>query len=271
MIFDKASIFGIYYAESSDAVQSIFMTPEKARLIKSAIYPAILIGIFWAIKIFETISGLSFARFGILPLQSDGLYGIICAPLLHADFAHLAANSVPFFVLSSALFYFYREIAFRVLALSWLLTGFWVWCFARGGSYHIGASGVVYALATFHFVSGLIRREPKLMAFTLLVVFLYGSMVWGVFPDFFPTKNISWESHLMGFIAGLILAVYYRHTGPQRPVYAWDDDDTEEIDYSGNEPLITLSPNEDPPDIKPPSAGQQNEVQVKLNYIFRKD
>ena len=247
------------------------MTPEKARLIKSAIYPAIFIGIFWAVKIIESLSGLSFAQLGILPLQAEGLYGIICSPLLHADFAHLTANSVPFFVLSSALFYFYREIAFRVLIWSWLLTGFWVWCFARGGSYHIGASGVVYALATFHFVSGLIRREPKLMAFTLLVVFLYGSMVWGVFPDFFPTKNISWESHLMGFVAGLLLAIYYRRTGPQRPIYTWDEDDTEEMDYAGDEPIIAGTTGENLPEINQPDGNPQEAEEVRINYIFRKD
>jgi membrane associated rhomboid family serine protease len=206
------------------------MTPEKARLIKSASVPTMLIALFWAVRIFENVSGISFAMLGILPLQPQGLYGIICAPLLHADYSHVLANSVPFFVLGSALFFFYREIAFRVLLLSWLLTGIWVWCFARGGSYHIGASGLVYALASFHFFSGLIRREPRLMAFTLLVVFLYGSMVWGVFPDFFPTQNISWESHLMGLVAGLVLALYYRNSGPQRPKYEWADDDTEDTD-----------------------------------------
>jgi membrane associated rhomboid family serine protease len=247
------------------------MTPEKARLIKSAIYPIIFLGIFWAIKIVEVFFGVSFAEFGILPLQTEGLYGIIFAPLLHADFAHLTANSVPFFVLASALFYFYREIAFRVLTWSWLLTGFWVWCFARGGSYHIGASGVVYALATFHFVSGLIRREPKLMAFTLLVVFLYGSMVWGVFPDFFPTKNISWESHLMGFVAGLILAIYYRGTGPQRPVYIWDEEDIDEFDYSGDEQLAEDSTDKNPTEPLQPNKDLPLDDGVRINYIFRKD
>jgi membrane associated rhomboid family serine protease len=247
------------------------MTPEKARLIRSAFYPAIMIGIFWVIKIAESVLGISFAQFGILPLQDEGLYGIICAPLLHADFAHLTANSVPFFVLASALFYFYSEIAFRVLAMSWLFTGIWVWCFARGGSYHIGASGVVYALATFHFISGLIRREPKLMAFTLLVVFLYGGMVWGVFPDFFPTKNISWESHLMGFVAGLVLAIYYRRTGPQKPVYNWDDDEIDETEYSGDDDLLINLPGEDPADTIQPTNGPQKEEGVKINYIFRKD
>lgn len=246
------------------------MTPEKARLIKSAIYPTIIISVFWVVKIIESISGLSFAQFGILPLQTEGLYGIICAPFLHADFAHLLANSVPFFVLASALFYFYHEIAFKVLSMSWLLTGIWVWCFARGGSYHIGASGVVYALATFHFVSGLIRREPKLMAFTLLVVFLYGSMVWGVFPDFFPTKNISWESHLMGFVAGLILAIYYRRTGPQKPVYNWDDDDLDETDYSDDDTGANSPTGENPQETSQPPDEPLSNNGVKINYIYRK-
>ena len=219
---------------------SYFMaiTPEKARLIKSATVPTFLIAVFWIILIFENISGISLSKFGILPLQPEGLYGIVFSPLLHADFSHVMANSVPFFVLCSALFFFYREIAVRVLVLSWLLTGIWVWCFARGGSYHIGASGVVYALAAFHFFSGLIRREPRLMAFTLLVVFLYGSMVWGVFPDFFPTRNISWEAHLMGLLAGLILAFYYRSSGPQRPRYDWADDDMDETEYPADDPEI---------------------------------
>jgi len=247
------------------------MTPEKARLIKSAIVPTMLIAVFWVIRIFENISGIDLSMFGILPLQPEGLYGIICSPLLHADFPHVLANSIPFFVLGSALFFFYHEIALRVLALSWLLTGIWVWCFARGGAYHIGASGVVYALASFHFFSGLIRREPRLMAFTLLVVFLYGSMVWGVFPDFFPTKNISWESHLMGLLAGLILAFYYRSSGPQRPRYDWADDDIDESEYPADVPdlVIPETKNREGTDINGSAISKSDEM--KTNYIFRKD
>lgn len=243
------------------------MTPEKDRLIKSTLVPAILIAVFWAIRIFENISGVSLSMFGIMPLKPEGLYGIICSPLLHADYAHVLANSVPFFVLGSALFFFYRTIAWRVLVLIWLLTGIWVWCFARGGAYHIGASGVVYALASFHFFSGLIRREPRLMAFTLLVVFLYGSMVWGVFPDFFPTKNISWESHLMGLLAGLILAFYYRSSGPQRPRYDWADDDTDETEYPADDPEIQDNPGAT--EILGRDVSKPDEM--KINYVFKKD
>jgi len=247
------------------------MTPEKARLIKSTIVPTILITVFWAIRIFENISGIDLSTFGILPLQTEGLYGIICSPLLHADYSHVLANSVPFFVLGSALFFFYPEIAFRVLILSWLFTGTWVWCFARGGAYHIGASGVVYAFASFHFFSGLIRREPRLMAFTLLVVFLYGSMVWGVFPEFFPTKNISWESHLMGLLAGVILAFYYHKSGPQRPRYEWADEEIDESEYPADEPETAFPDKNNPEETELPEKDELKPGEIKINYIFKKD
>jgi membrane associated rhomboid family serine protease len=248
------------------------MTPEKARLIKSAIVPSSLIAFSWAIRIFESISGIDLSMFGILPLQQEGLYGIFCSPFLHADYSHVLANSVPFFVLGSALFFFYSEIAVRVLLMSWLFTGIWVWCFARGGAYHIGASGVVYALASFHFFSGLIRREPRLMAFTLLVVFLYGSMVWGVFPDFFPTKNISWESHLMGLLAGFILAFYYRKSGPQRSRYEWADEDIDESEYPADEPEILLPEKSNSPENDLPESNESAAPgEIKINYIFKKN
>jgi membrane associated rhomboid family serine protease len=134
-------------------------------------------------------------------------------------------------ILGSALFYFYREIAFRILALIWLFTGFWVWVGGRE-AYHIGASGIVYGLAAFILVSGILRRHTGLMAMALVVVFLYGSLIWGIFPEFFPQENISWEAHLFGLVAGISLAFFYRKEGPQRKLYEWeleeDEDDEEE-------------------------------------------
>lgn len=201
------------------------MQEEKRRLIIASAIFGCVIALLWAIKAFELISGFSLSHFGLLPLQVKGLTGILFSPLLHADVAHVAANSVPLFLLGSALMYYYRSDAWKIFIYSWLMTGLFVWLFARGNSYHIGASGVVYALAAFHFVSGIIRREPRLMAFSMLVIFLYGSMVWGVFPELFPEKNISWESHLMGFISGVILAFAYRTSGPQEKKYEWPEDD----------------------------------------------
>ncbi len=201
---------------------------EKQKLLNSILFSLIILAVMWAVKASELIFGISLSSLGILPLESKGLAGIIFAPLIHADMAHLTANSTPFILLTAALVYYYRKESFRILTLLWIITGMWVWLFARGNSYHIGASGVVYALAAFHFTGGILRREPRLMAFSMLIIFLYGSLVWGFFPEFFPEKNISWESHLMGAIAGVLFAFYFRQAGPQAKIYEWDEEDEDE-------------------------------------------
>lgn len=198
---------------------------EKQRFFGSMRFPGLLILVLWIVKIIEVGFGISFAEYGLLPQTFTGLRGILLSPLLHAGWAHLSANSVPLFVLASGLSYYYGKKALTIFILCWLVTGIWVWIFAVDTGIHIGASGVVYALATFHFTGGLLRREPRMMAFSLLVVFLYGSLVWGVVPDFFPEKNISWESHLLGGLAGIVIAFAYRGEGPQRKVYEWDEED----------------------------------------------
>lgn len=201
------------------------LSEEKKRLFTGIYFALIVVAMMWLVKAVELITGISFASYGVLPLKLKGLAGVLLSPLLHADIGHLTANSAPMFFLTAALVYFYRKDAIRIFSILWILTGVWVWLFARGNSYHIGASGVVYGLAAFHLMGGIIRKEPRLMAFSMLVIFLYGSMVWGFFPDFFPKKNISWESHLMGAIAGVLLAFYYRKAGPQVKEYDWDDED----------------------------------------------
>jgi len=210
---------------------------EKRRFFGSMVFPGLLVLVLWIIKIIEVGFQVSFADYGLLPQSLVGLRGILFSPLLHADWAHLSSNSVPLFLLSAGLFYYYGKKAPVIFLLCWLVTGLWVWIFAVDTGTHIGASGVVYALATFHFTGGLLRREPRMMAFSLLVVFLYGSLVWGISPDFFPGKNISWQSHLLGGVAGIVIAFAYRGEGPQKKVYEWDEDD-EDIEYIDDE-LIT--------------------------------
>lgn len=199
------------------------------------IFPGLLVLVLWVIKIIEVSFQVSFADYGLVPQTLVGLRGILLSPLLHADWAHLSSNSVPLFLLSAALFYYYENKAPLILMLCWLITGIWVWIFAVDTGTHIGASGVVYALATFHFTGGILRREPRMMAFSLLVVFLYGSLVWGISPDFFPGKNISWESHLLGGLAGIVLAFAFRAEGPQKKIYQWEEDDENEMEYQDDE------------------------------------
>jgi membrane associated rhomboid family serine protease len=194
----------------------------RKKLLLSMIIPGIFVFMMWLVKIVEVLFEIDLSRFGIYPLTVQGLPGILFSPFIHADFTHLFNNSLPLFFLSVALFYFYSEVALKVFIRTYFLTGLLVWIAGRA-AWHIGASGVIYGLASFLFFSGLIRRYFRLIALSLLIVFLYGSMVWGLFPGVY--KNVSWESHMLGFFSGVVLAVLYRNQGPQQPVYEWMEEE----------------------------------------------
>jgi membrane associated rhomboid family serine protease len=197
----------------------------RKKLLLSMLLPGVFVFIMWLVKIIEVLFDLDLSNFGIYPLSPEGLPGILFSPFIHANFGHLFNNSLPLFFLGTALFYFYSEIAIRVSLWTYLLTGTLVW-FAGRNAWHIGASGLIYGFASFLFFSGIIRKYFRLVALSLLIVFLYGSMVWGIFPNIY--REVSWESHMLGFISGIILAVCYRKEGPQQPVYEWLDEEDEE-------------------------------------------
>ena len=207
---------------------------EKKRAYLSLIFPLSFVVLLWIIKITEVYTGTSLSEYGLVPLNARGLIGIITGPLLHADWEHLLFNSLPVLLLSWAIFYFYKDIAIKVFLLCYIISQIWLWFFARDGC-HIGASGLIYAFASFLFVSGIIRKNRSLMALSLLVTFLYGSIIWGVLPI---EKRVSWEGHLMGLIAGIIIAFYYKDFGPPLPEkYEDEEDDDDEylIDYENYE------------------------------------
>jgi len=188
---------------------------EKNLLKRSVIPPLLFVAVLWVIKLVEEYFHTSFAFLGILPLKAQGLIGIFTAPFIHAaGYDHLLSNTPPLLIVGTGLFYFYKEIAYRVVALIWLFTNFWVWIAARPDA-HIGASGLIYGFVCFLFFSGIIRRHTGLLSISMLVTFLYGSLVWGILP---VSQSISWESHLFGSIAGIAAAVYFRKEGPQRVV-----------------------------------------------------
>lgn len=197
----------------------------RKRLLLSMMIPGIFLLFMWIIKLVEVLFGLDLTFLGIYPLTLKGLPGIFFSPLIHADFNHLFNNSLPFFFLSVPLFYFYPEVAFRIFILNYLVTGILVWLAGNIG-WHIGASGVVYGLASFLFFSGIIKKYYRLVALSLLIVFVYGQMVWGLFPGVY--RNISWESHMLGFISGILLSIRFRNEGPQDPDQAWLEEEIEE-------------------------------------------
>lgn len=194
------------------------MEYERKRFIYSLVLPTIFLVLIWIIKIVEVEFGFSFVHAGVYPHHIRGLTGILSAPLIHSDWRHLIDNSGAVFLLSLALTYFYRDLAYRIWVLIYFITGILLWSIGRE-AWHIGASGIIYGLAGFLFLSGLIRRVRSLTAISLLVVFLYGSLVWGLLP--FDYK-VSFEGHISGLVAGLILAVIYRGQGPD-PDRSWRD------------------------------------------------
>lgn len=210
------------------------MENEKKKIPSFVLYPALFLLLLWVVKIVEEYWKINFTTFGVFPLSLKGLPGIFLSPLIHADFSHLISNSLPVFFLLVGLFYFYKEIAWIVFSFLYILPGIWVWLSARP-AYHIGASGLVYGLVSFLFFSGLVRWNKNLMALTLLITFLYGSLVWGIFPELFPGKDISFESHFWGGVAGFIIAIYYRKRGPQKEEHHWEEDEESDDDTNNNE------------------------------------
>jgi membrane associated rhomboid family serine protease len=213
----------------------------RKKLLLNLIIPGIFVFILWMVKITEILFNIDLSGYGIYPLTARGLPGVLFSPFIHADFGHLFNNTLPLFFLGVALFYFYSEVAIRVFAWTYLITGLLVWVAGRD-AWHIGASGLVYGLASFLFFSGIIRRHFRLIALSLLIVFLYGSMVWGIFPGTY--KNVSWESHMLGFFTGIFLAVVYRNKGPQRPVFEWMEKDEGETGGEGEEENLEIEDEE---------------------------
>lgn len=183
--------------------------------------------ILWLVYWFEVKNGYNFNRFGIYPRSVVGLRGVFLSPFIHGDIKHLYHNSAPLFVLLFSLFYFYREIAWKVLFYGIIVSGLMTWIYARK-SYHIGASGVIYLLFSFIFFSGIIRKNYRLVAVSLMVIFLYGSMVWYLLP---VKESVSWEGHLSGFVVGLILAFIYKNFGPQKFQYDWEKENYEPDEF----------------------------------------
>jgi membrane associated rhomboid family serine protease len=182
--------------------------------------------LIWLVRIFEEYTHIDLSVYGVYPRETYGLYGIIFAPLIHGDFSHLISNSITLFVLMLFLFYAYTNSSFRVFLISYFATNAMVWFFGRP-SYHIGASGLVYGILAFLFFVGLFRRDPRSIGLSLLVTFLYGGLVWGIFPS---DPKISFESHFAGAIIGIICAVLFRKTDPLPEKYDWETEDDNEND-----------------------------------------
>ncbi|MDR0206712.1 MAG: rhomboid family intramembrane serine protease [Bacteroidales bacterium] len=201
---------------------------EKELFFHSILKSVIIVAILWVAFLLNDIFGLHWNDYGMHPRKPEGLLGIITMPFLHGDISHIFSNSIPLLILLFSIFYFFQKKASLILIMTWFVVGVLTWVIGTEGV-HIGASGIVYALAFFLVTISVIKQETKLMAYSLIIIFLYGSIVWGFFPQLFPDRHISWEGHLAGAITGTILAFFYRREGPVKKVY-FEEEEEEDVE-----------------------------------------
>ena len=226
--------------------------------------PAIILIILWFIFFFENSFNVDLTSHGILPRTVRGLQGLIFSPFLHGSLNHIANNSIPLFILTTALIYFYRDISLKILFYGILLSGLITWVIGRE-SYHVGASSLIYVLVSFIFFKGMMTQYYRLMALSMAVVLFYGGMIWYVFPDI--DKTISWEGHLAGLITGFFFAAYYKTPDYKKAIqYNWekpdfkpeDDPFMKHFDENGNF-VNTLNEEE---------KVEQDSSTVTINYVY---
>lgn len=235
-------------------------------------YPLIFVLLIWLVFWFEIRFGYDFNYLGVRPGSLEGLRGIIFSPFIHSDIKHLFNNTIPLFVLSMSLIYFYRSISWQVLLLGLLLTGFFTWVMGRPAN-HIGASGVIYMLASFLFFKGVFSKYYRLIALSFIVVFLYGGMLWFVVP---VEPGISWEGHLSGFLVGLGFAIIYKQKIEKPSKYDWEkpeyneeeDEFMKHFDENGNFIEAPRPPMGE--EIKPEIEVKNKTDRITYRYVYRK-
>ena len=247
---------------------SQYESPDAPQDLSYVVKPFALVFLMWVAFWLDQKYMLNWHQFGLFPRTWHGLTGIVASPLLHGSLKHLANNSLPIMALGMGLYYFYPRIAFKVVVSSWLLSGLAVWIIGRS-NFHIGASGLVYALAGFLFLSGLLRRQSRLLALSLLVVFIYGSLVWGVLPI---EEKISWEGHLTGGIVGLLVALYYRRYSPAlAKKYSWEAEVEEEEDYEDWGWRLAEPSEAKEQDLERYKKREESTGPPRIVYVYKKD
>jgi membrane associated rhomboid family serine protease len=161
--------------------------------------PARFVFLMWLFFSLQYYLAIDLGYLGIVPRTLSGLIGVLMAPLIHGSFGHILANTFPVFILAATLFYFFPGVALRVFFQCYFITNFFVWLMARP-FFHIGASGLVYAMAFFLISIGIFKRDFKSMAIAILVLILYGGLFYNIT---IINTSISYESHVIGAIVGI--------------------------------------------------------------------
>ncbi len=209
---------------------------DRKKFFGSLAIPALLTTLMGVVKVAEMAFSVDLGVWGLVPRTLRGLIGVLTMPLLHGSWEHLMANTPAVLVLGTALYYCYPTLANRVMVFSWIASGLLTWIIGIPESVHVGASALIYSLNLFLILSGFIRGNRMLIVISLIMVFLYGSFIWGMIPSLAIPQHISWEGHLSGALVGTALALLYRKEGPQKEVYHWDEEEDDEDEKDTEEP-----------------------------------
>jgi membrane associated rhomboid family serine protease len=209
-----------------------FVMDNKFSFSASVVFlPLFFVLSMWIVFWVDVNFHLNLTEYGIFPRRFSGLLGIFFSPFLHANLEHLANNSFPLLVLLASLRYFYRVQAYKIVIFGILFSGFITWVIGRN-SYHIGASSLIYVLVSFVFFKGIQTKYFRLVALSFTILFLYGSLVWYIFPHPELTSSLSilWEGHFAGFLTGLVFTKFFHKNEFHKPLlYDWEKPD---FDYT---------------------------------------
>lgn len=231
---------------------------EKERIhFKSGVFIATaFVGLITITFIAQQFFGARFCP-GIKPQELQGLWGMFLYPFFHSNVTHLLSNAAPLFLLTLGMYYYFPTKLFPALLSIWLLSALFIWGLGRPGC-HLGASGVVYGLAFFLSAMGFIKKQRNLSAFALIIVFLYGSMVWGVLPQ---DTDISWEGHAGGALTGLLLAFLWKKSPVYTSIYDPVPDDDDDDDEKEN----------DEPENKTTNINASSNSNINISYLYNSD